>query len=327
MSPLFPETPAPTGGESPPSIRPDAPPRSQADAIASGFTPDALPLVSIITSVYNGAATIGRLLLSVAQQTHPHIEHIVINDGSDDGGATQAVLDGWRGTRLISRENRGLFRSLNEGISAAAGELVVFIAADDYFVSSSSVADLAKPFCVAGAPVDVVVGITVRREEDGRRSVVQLPGMWLSRRLHCYGVGLAQCSMAIRRSFLLDRELLFDESLKCAGDIDLYMRLCAARARFAFVGKEIAVFTRSTTSIGRAMGRSGELQREMAYVDQKNGASRSVRWLLQWMFLVRAGLIWASCAVRPSRWRDLRELSPLRRAVAIRRAHHASHRD
>lgn len=327
MSPLFPEEPASTGGESLPSIGPDAPPGSQAGAIISGSAPDALPLVSIVTSVYNGAATIGRLLLSVAQQTYPRIEHIVINDGSDDDGATQAVLDGWRGTRLISRENRGLFRSLNEGLGAAAGELVVFINSDDYFVSPSSVGDLAMPFIAAGPPVDVATGITVRREEDGRRSVVQLPGMWLSKRLHCYGVGLAHCSMGLRRSFLLDKGLLFDESLRSAADIDMYIRLCAAHARFALIGKEIAVFTRSTTSIGRAMGRSGDLDEEMAYVDQKNGVRRSTRRLLRWMFLVRAALIWASCAVRPSRWRDLRELFSLRRGGAVRRAHRPSHTD
>ncbi len=50
------------------------------------------PLVTIITPVYNGAKYIEELILSVKAQDYPYIEHIIIDDGSDDGGATVAIL-------------------------------------------------------------------------------------------------------------------------------------------------------------------------------------------------------------------------------------------
>jgi glycosyltransferase involved in cell wall biosynthesis len=50
------------------------------------------PLISIITPVYNGADYLDELILSVLQQDYPHIEHIIIDDGSNDNGATLAIL-------------------------------------------------------------------------------------------------------------------------------------------------------------------------------------------------------------------------------------------
>ena len=43
--------------------------------------------VTIITVVYNGAQTIANALQSVATQTYPNIEHIVIDGGSSDDRA------------------------------------------------------------------------------------------------------------------------------------------------------------------------------------------------------------------------------------------------
>jgi glycosyltransferase involved in cell wall biosynthesis len=46
--------------------------------------------ISIVTVAYNSAATISDTLLSVATQTHPDVEHIVVDGASTD--ATMAVV-------------------------------------------------------------------------------------------------------------------------------------------------------------------------------------------------------------------------------------------
>ncbi len=89
------------------------------------------PVVSVIVPVYNAAAYLPAALESVLGQTLQEIELIAINDGSTD--ASLEILQGVQDARLriISRENRGVGPTRNEGIAAAAGEYIFFLDPDD----------------------------------------------------------------------------------------------------------------------------------------------------------------------------------------------------
>lgn len=91
------------------------------------------PLVSIVLPVYNAASYLPQTLDSLARQTHDDYELIAIDDGSSD--ESLSILESYRAAddriRIISRENRGISRTLNEGIEAAHGELIARMDADD----------------------------------------------------------------------------------------------------------------------------------------------------------------------------------------------------
>lgn len=91
------------------------------------------PSVSVVLPAYNAAEYIKSAVVSIFNQTYKDIELIVINDGSTD--ETLEILLGLQklDSRLliISRENRGLVRSLNEGIAAARGAWIARMDADD----------------------------------------------------------------------------------------------------------------------------------------------------------------------------------------------------
>lgn len=92
-----------------------------------------MPLVSIILPVYNGATYLQQTLASIKGQTLTDWELIAINDGStDDSGK---ILHDFAAAeprcRVISRENRGLIATLNEGVRAARGTWIARIDADD----------------------------------------------------------------------------------------------------------------------------------------------------------------------------------------------------
>ncbi|MBA4170196.1 MAG: glycosyltransferase [Chloroflexi bacterium] len=82
---------------------------------------------------YNAERFLHEALESVMAQTYEAFELIFIDDGSTDG--SRAIAEAFAATdrriRVISRENRGLCASLNQGIDLAHGPWVAIMHADD----------------------------------------------------------------------------------------------------------------------------------------------------------------------------------------------------
>ncbi|MBB5688885.1 glycosyltransferase [Roseomonas alkaliterrae] len=99
------------------------------------------PLVSVVTVCRNAAATLQACLESVAAQTWPAVEHIVIDGVSTDG--TLAMLEAWRPRLavLVSEPDSGLYDAMNKGVARARGEFVLFLNADDLFAGPDALRD------------------------------------------------------------------------------------------------------------------------------------------------------------------------------------------
>ncbi len=91
---------------------------------------DRLPLVTIITPAYNRGSFLEETIQSVISQDYPHIECIVLDDGSTDD--TRDVLRNYNG-RLYweSHPNMGETRTVNKGFSMAKGEIIGVVNSDD----------------------------------------------------------------------------------------------------------------------------------------------------------------------------------------------------
>jgi glycosyltransferase involved in cell wall biosynthesis len=91
------------------------------------------PEVSVVMSVYNGAAGLVHTLDSVLTQDHDNFEFIVIDDGSTDGSG--AILDARAQSdpRLVvlHQHNTGLTRALIVGCAKARGEFIARQDVDD----------------------------------------------------------------------------------------------------------------------------------------------------------------------------------------------------
>lgn len=91
------------------------------------------PLVSVVLPVFNGGQYLERAVRSILAQDHRAIEVIAIDDGSTD--ASLEVLQQLQGSdqrlHIISRENRGLVETLNEGLDRARGDFIARMDADD----------------------------------------------------------------------------------------------------------------------------------------------------------------------------------------------------
>src|SRR5262249_31408807 len=104
------------------------PKRCQATALQNG------PLVTVCIPYYNLAAHLPRTLASLAEQTYPHLEVLVIDDGSTDPAA-RAVFDQMNDRfsrfRFLRQPNAGIGATRNRGLAEARGDYFLPVDADN----------------------------------------------------------------------------------------------------------------------------------------------------------------------------------------------------
>ena len=223
------------------------------------------PTFSIVTCTWNSAATLADTLASVQRQTCQDVEHIFVDGGSTDG--TLEMIAAYPGRKRVLRDvGGGISRAMNQGIEAATGEYVAHLHSDDYYASDDVLETVAARF--AGERVDWVFG-TVQVLKDGQ---LVPPYRMVPFSYHAFAAGRASVphpAVFIRRS-AFGRVGMFDETLKYAMDIDLWLRLGRV-ARPATIARPLTVFrdhAGSVSSANKIKARQEEFQVRRRYLKQ-----------------------------------------------------------
>lgn len=114
-----------------------------------------LPKLSIITVVFNGAATIQRAIHSVLSQSFQDFEYIIIDGKSTDG--TIDIIKKINSEKIfwISEPDKGIYDAMNKGIHIAKGEWIYFLGSDDCLNNNEV---LYKTFQFNLNEIDIVYG-------------------------------------------------------------------------------------------------------------------------------------------------------------------------
>ena len=179
-------------------------------------------LVSIITACFNSEDTIADAIASVASQTYPRIEHIIIDGGSTDG--TLDIIDGYKDNiaRVVSEPDDGIYDALNKGIRLARGDVIGFLHSDDMYSDEGVVERVMNVFMKYG--VDSCFGDLVYVDKTDMDRVIRYwktgdfqPGSF------------RQGWHPPHPTFFVKREIYekygsFDTSLEVSADFELMLR-------------------------------------------------------------------------------------------------------
>lgn len=108
------------------------------DLSANHLNYNELPLITIITVVFNNEEYIEKTIQSVINQTYPNVEYIIIDGGSTDRTLDiikeyENYVDYW-----VSERDRGIYDGMNKGIDLACGKWLNFMNSGDEFYDENT---------------------------------------------------------------------------------------------------------------------------------------------------------------------------------------------
>jgi len=180
-------------------------------------------LTSVVMSVYNAEEYLAEAIESILNQTYRSFEFIIINDGSTDKSleVIKKYEQGDDRIILVSRENRGLPYSLNEGILLAKGKYIARMDADD--ISLSTRLEEQVSF-MENNPKIGICGTAILNFDTGSRWILSSTDKMLKSEL-LFSTVFAHPTVMMRRTLLLENKLLYNETFLQSQDFELWTRL------------------------------------------------------------------------------------------------------
>jgi len=194
--------------------------------------------ITIIVSVLNGVQTLERCIESIISQTYKSKELIIIDGLSHDGSLDIIKKYSKDISYWISEPDTGIYSAWNKALRKATGSWICFLGCDDYWSSSTSLAELAEYACYP--QFNFVSGkmylVSAESDNDEYNSFPLVGKILNCRRLH-YGIRIAHVG-ALHHHSLFETHGFFDESYKIAGDYEFFARACSS-IRPGFVSKGV----------------------------------------------------------------------------------------
>jgi glycosyltransferase involved in cell wall biosynthesis len=199
--------------------------------------PGDLPLVSILTPSFDQGRFLPDCLASVARQTYPRVEHVVMDGGSTDD-SLQVLAAAGDAVRWTSEPDRGQADAVNKAFLASTGEIVGWINSDDGLFAPDAIERVAAAFAEHPA-AGVVYGDAALVDESGR-ILRHHRSRWPAGSLPLVSP-IAQPAAFFRRSAIEPGEPLLRIELHRFLDYELWLRLRSRGVGFVHLTAVVAV--------------------------------------------------------------------------------------
>jgi glycosyltransferase involved in cell wall biosynthesis len=181
------------------------------------------PLVSVVIPCFNQAHFLGEAVESVLAQTHPAVEVLVVDDGSDDN--SYEVAGRRPGVHRFRQPNRGVAAARNLGLGESSGAFTVFLDADDRLlphalsIGMEALAQRPHIAFVAGMSRDIRAD---GQPIEGQRQPLVTQDHYLRLLEDCY---IWSGSSVVYRRSTIEAVGGFNEGLDAGDDYELYLKL------------------------------------------------------------------------------------------------------
>jgi glycosyltransferase involved in cell wall biosynthesis len=182
------------------------------------------PFVSILTPSFNQARWLGDNLLSVAVQSYPNTEHIVMDGGSRDASVELLRSSASRRVKWWSEPDGGQSDAINKAFAKSSGDILGWLNSDDAYFSRDVVqraVDVFKRWPAVG----VVYGHAALVNGAGTILYVLWAPEFTRSRLRTFNF-ISQPTVFMRRS-LIHRPFLVDPDCDYMMDRELWLHLSA----------------------------------------------------------------------------------------------------
>lgn len=206
--------------------------------------------ITVITVVSNLIAN-GRktsflqCLKSIHEQTYENIEHIVIDNDSQDG--TRDLLEKYRKKgwiRYLSEPDKGIYDAMNKGIKLSSGDYIAFLNSDDYYHKKDGIEISMNYLTESGAtfsysPVRVL-------KDDGKE--------YIDHPYNSPNISNVFFRMPFsHQSMIVSKELIsemggFETKYTIASDYDMVIKLCLRKAKSVYVPYSFVTYSYSGIS-------------------------------------------------------------------------------
>jgi len=233
------------------------------------------PMISVLLPAYNARACVARAIESVLAQTGVPFELIVIDDASTDSTASH-VSERYGHDRRLSvlrlGANGGPAHARNMGLAAARGEWIALIDADDAWrpdrlqrlLAATEGADAVFDNMTGVDPATgAEIGALFPRFPAGRLTAEALLAPFAPGSRYDFGY----LKPIMRRAFLEEHALRYDEQLRTSEDLLFYLVLLLQGARTRMVNAPLYLYTTpvshgtgEASALSHTVSRDGDVQ-------------------------------------------------------------------
>ncbi|MGA1874719.1 MAG: glycosyltransferase [bacterium] len=230
-----------------------------------------LPMVSVIVPTYNRPDMLADALKSILDQSYQNFEIIVVNDaGIDVENIVTSLNHEGTITYIKHSRNRGLAAARNTGIKVARGKYIAYLDDDDLFYP-----DHMKTLITFLDGNDYRIAYTDAHRAHQKKN----EGKYITLEKDVPYSFDFDCQKMLRENFIpvlcfmhekacLDEVGLFDESLKCLEDWDLWIRM-SQKFAFAHIKKVTCMFSWRTDGTTMTSGKWEEFEKARSIIAEK----------------------------------------------------------